>query len=85
MARLHAVPLPIDSDFEMLEIVQELSRVACVQRSFVEVQQEEIVVHFESMDDAVFFLDNLAFLLSSLCKDFGIAKSGEVSSLLSKT
>lgn len=73
MARLHAVPLPIDMD--MIEIVQELSRVTCKQRSLVEVTPEEITIHFEAMDDALVFMDNLAFLLSSMCEDLDRAEA----------
>lgn len=76
MARLNAVPLPIETDSEMIAVVQELSRVACKQRSFVEVAQGEIVVHFEAMDDAVFFMDNLAFLLNSINQDLERAVDG---------
>jgi hypothetical protein len=75
MARLHAVPLPMDADAEMVEVVQELARVTCKQRSFVEVTLEEIVVHFEAMDDAVVFMDNLAFLLSSMSEDLGLMEA----------
>lgn len=75
MARLHAVPLPVDVDADMVEVVRELVRVTCLQRSFVEVTLDEIVVHFVTMDDAVVFMDNLAFLLSSMSQDLGIAEA----------
>jgi len=78
VTRLHAVPLPMDVDPEMLEIVRELSRVTCMRRAFVEVTLEEIVVHFEAMDDAVVFMDNLAFLLTSIGEDIGVIKDGEM-------
>lgn len=69
MAWRHSIPLPLGTDAEAIETVQELGRITCLKRCFAEVGASEIFVYFEAVEDAIAFMDTFTFLLESMGRD----------------
>ncbi|MFN4282376.1 MAG: hypothetical protein ACK4NA_07035 [Alphaproteobacteria bacterium] len=69
MAWVHSIPLPLGIDAEVVETVQELQRITCLNRCFAEVGANTLFVHFEAVEDAITFMDTFTFLLESMSRD----------------
>ena len=69
MANLHTVWLDIDTSWEVLELLDEVSGLTCERRAFASVSGDEVAMHFSSLADATAFVDLFSFLLEEMIGD----------------
>lgn len=63
---MYSVALPLNSDFENLETIQELQAITCLGRAFVGVRGSDMSAHFELQDDVTCFLETFVILIDGM-------------------
>lgn len=69
MANLHTVWLDIDTSWEVLELLNEVSGLTCNGQAFASISNDEVAMHFSSLSDATAFVDLFSFLLEEMIGD----------------